>query len=79
MSQSAVLAFEPLLASEQAASLLGIHPNTLLLWARQGRVPCIRIGNRRVMFRASALNLWLEGPSYTDRAILTASTERKAA
>ena len=79
MQPATVLSFEPLLPAEQTADLLGIHKNTLLLWTRQGRVPCIRIGNRRVMFRASALNRWLEGPSYTDNAILTASTERKAA
>lgn len=51
--------FEPLLSAAQAAPLLGIHPNTLLLWARDGKVPSLHLG-RRVAFRASALNLWLE-------------------
>jgi excisionase family DNA binding protein len=81
LSQSAlpsILAFEPLLPPEQAAALLGIHPNTLLLWARQGRVPCIRVGTRRVTFRASILNRWLE-ESYTDKAVRAAQPERMAA
>jgi excisionase family DNA binding protein len=53
-------AFESLLSASEAASLLGIHPNTLLLWARGGRVPSLRLG-RRVKFRASSLNEWLSG------------------
>jgi excisionase family DNA binding protein len=52
-------AFEALLSAAQAAPLLGLHPNTLLLWARNGRIPSLRLG-RRVAFRASALNIWLE-------------------
>lgn len=40
--------------------MLGLHPNTLLLWAREGRVPSIHLG-RRVKFRASSLNEWLSG------------------
>ena len=51
--------FEALLSAIQAAALLNLHPNTLLLWARNGKIPCIRLG-RRVVFRASVLNKWLE-------------------
>ena len=51
-------AFEALLSASQAAPLLNIHPGTLLLWAREGRIPCLHVG-RRVAFRASALNDWL--------------------
>jgi excisionase family DNA binding protein len=75
---SPILTFEPLLSAEEAASLLTIHTNTLRLWAREGRVPCIRIG-RRVAFRASQLNKWLEESYYTDNAVRAATTERMAA
>lgn len=51
--------FEPLLSAAQAAPLLGLHPNTILLWARDGKLPSLRLG-RRVAFRASSLNLWLD-------------------
>jgi excisionase family DNA binding protein len=57
-------AFEALLTAVQAAQLLNLHPNTLLLWARNGRIPCLRLG-RRVAFRASALNHWLSGSTLT--------------
>jgi excisionase family DNA binding protein len=62
--------FEPLLSAAQAAPLLGIHPNTLLLWARDGRVPSLHLG-RRVAFRASQLNAWLD-EQYTDSAVRAA-------
>jgi len=50
--------------------LLGIHVNTLLKWAREGRVPCLRLG-RRVEFRASSLNRWLD-EQYTVTAVRAA-------
>ena len=50
--------FEPLLKTEQAASLLGIHPKTLQKLAREGKVPATRIGDLW-RFRATELDLWL--------------------
>jgi excisionase family DNA binding protein len=54
-----VVRFEPLLNSNEAADLLGIHPKTLQRMARQGEVVGIRIG-RLWRFRASELNEWLQ-------------------
>jgi Helix-turn-helix domain len=71
-------AFERLLTANEAIKLIPIHRNTLLLWARQGKVPSISI-SRRVFFRASDLNRWLETPCYAGDAVLIASTERKTA
>jgi excisionase family DNA binding protein len=70
--------FEKLLSANEAAELLRIHVNTLRLWAREGKLPSRRIG-RRLTFRASTLNQWLEASCYAGNAVLTASTERKAA
>jgi excisionase family DNA binding protein len=70
-------AFERLLTADEAIKLIPIHRNTLLLWARQGKVRSIPVG-RRVFFRASDLNRWLEPSCYAGHAVLTASTERKA-
>jgi excisionase family DNA binding protein len=50
--------FEPLMNSEQAASLLGVHPKTLQKLAREGKVPAKRIGDLW-RFRAKELDLWL--------------------
>src|SRR5262249_394846 len=51
-------AFEPLLDSTEAASLLRIHPKTLQRMARNGEISGIQIG-RLWRFRASVLNSWL--------------------
>jgi excisionase family DNA binding protein len=50
--------FEPLMDSQQAAALLGIHPKTLQKLARAGAVPGHRIGDLW-RFRASELDTWL--------------------
>lgn len=52
------LKFEPLLDSQQAAALLGIHPKTLQKLARAGTVPSHRIGDLW-RFRASELDIRL--------------------
>ena len=49
--------FEPLLTAVEAGHLLGLHPVTLLRWAREGRIPHRRLG-RKVTFRTSELNSW---------------------
>lgn len=51
---------------ERAARLLGCHPVTLLRWARQGRVPCIRLGSK-VRFRVAALRAWMEAQERNGR------------
>lgn len=71
------LIFEPLISAIQAAEMLNIHPNTLRLWAKNGRVPAIHLG-RKVAFRASQLNAWLEG-QYTLGAVRVASTQLQEA
>ncbi len=51
--------FEPLLNSQEAATLLQIHPKTLQKLARDGEVPSHRIGDLW-RFRASELDRWLK-------------------
>jgi len=50
--------FEPLLDTERAAALPGVHPKTLQKLARSGKVPGHRIGDLW-RFRASELDRWL--------------------
>lgn len=50
--------FERLLDSEEAASLLKIHPKTLQRMARSGEIAGVQIG-KLWRFRASILNDWL--------------------
>jgi excisionase family DNA binding protein len=51
--------FEQLLDSDEAASLLKIHPKTLQKMARNGQIAAVQIG-KLWRFRASVLNGWLE-------------------
>jgi excisionase family DNA binding protein len=53
---------EPLLSVQQAARLLGLSPRTIYNFAGQQRIPVQRVG-RRVMFRPSALEAWLNEQS----------------
>src|SRR5690242_21560135 len=50
--------FEPLLDSDEAATLLKIHPKTLQRMARRGEIPAIQIG-KLWRFRASELDAWM--------------------
>lgn len=54
-ASTSLIPCEPFLSAEQAGQLIGIHPVTLLRWAREGRVSHQRLG-RKVKFRPSALN-----------------------
>ena len=70
--QPNAIPFEPLLSAFEAGNLLGIHPVTLLRWAREGRVPHRRLG-RKVKFRASELDSW-STTLYTEGAVCVAPT-----
>jgi excisionase family DNA binding protein len=59
-------AFEPLLDSEEAAQLVGIHPKTLQKLARADVVPAHRIG-KLWKFRASELDEWLRSGVCSNR------------
>lgn len=63
--------FERLLTPAEAAKLLRLHPVTLLRWAREGKVPHRRFGQRKVLFPQSQLTAWVES-GYTDAAVRAA-------
>jgi len=50
--------FEPLLDSEQAGALLHVHEKTVIRWAREGKLPSMRLG-KLWRFRASQLDAHL--------------------
>ena len=53
---------EPLLTAREVSKLLGgIPPKTVLQYAREGRLPCLRIG-RHVRFVRSELDQKLRTP-----------------
>ncbi len=50
---------EPLLDAKSVASILGVHPHTVLKLARVGTLPAIRYA-RHWRFRKSDIVAWLE-------------------
>lgn len=54
---------EPAITAAEACKLLGLkRPGTVLKWAREGKIPSIRLGTGKgayVRFRASALDAWM--------------------
>jgi hypothetical protein len=46
---------DELLDARQAAALLTVKPSTLLAWARDGRVPVIRLGPRHLRWTGPML------------------------
>lgn len=66
------VSFAPLLTAEKAGRLLGLHPETVRRWAREGKMSHRRLG-RRVMFRISDLDDFVE--RYTIDAVRVAPTD----
>jgi excisionase family DNA binding protein len=69
-TNSLMLRSHELMTAIEAANQLRIHPVTLQRWAREGRVPYLKLG-RKVLFSASQLNRWIES-NYTGSAVRAA-------
>jgi excisionase family DNA binding protein len=68
------------LSAEELSELLPLHPETIRKWARQGKIPCVRLSARRVLFLPSKIRTWLEARNgYTCDVGRTASTEQEKA
>lgn len=64
---------------DEAAELLGVNRYTLYRWARQGKVPCIRLGSS-VRFRVAALARWMdEQESQSDSGVRRADDDQRFA
>jgi len=50
--------FEPLVDADEVAGLLGLHPKTVQLMARQGKIPAIRV-SKFWRFRKSEIDRWV--------------------
>ena len=60
---------ERLLTTAEMADILRVEPNTLLLWARRGRVPSIRMGARTVRFDRLRVVSALDGDATDPKAV----------
>ena len=52
-----------LLSPDQVAEQLGVSRTTVLLWADERGLPCIRFSKRTIRFDPAAVELWLESIS----------------
>lgn len=50
---------EPLLTSKELQSLLKVTRYTIFKWAREKKMPCIRLG-KEVRFSPSAIEAWVK-------------------
>jgi predicted DNA-binding transcriptional regulator AlpA len=57
------------LTDQQLCDLLHVNPRTSMRWRRDGGgPPFIRVGERRVLYRASDVNSWLAARTFAHRA-----------
>ena len=66
MSAIRTHAHDPLLSVEQAAEFLGVSAYTVRQWARERRIPAIRLG-RYWRFRQSSLDAWIQAQERAGR------------
>jgi excisionase family DNA binding protein len=56
-----------LLSVKDAAAYMGVNPKTVYVWVAQGRLRCLRAGNR-IRFRLCDLERWLGVPERRQNA-----------
>ena len=58
---------DSLLTLEEAGAYLHVSPETLRRWTAQRRIDFVRVGQRLIRFRRSALDAWIE--AHTAKAV----------
>ena len=53
-----------LLSADKAASKLKITKRTILRWAREGKIECVRISAKVVLFAAEAIDRFVAGKTF---------------
>lgn len=49
----------PMLTAREVADSLGLSPETVLRWARTGKLPSVRLSNRAIRFPQAAIDRWV--------------------
>jgi excisionase family DNA binding protein len=47
-----------LLDAKRAGKILGVEARTVTAWAREGRLPCLRLGPRTIRWTRPMLETW---------------------
>ena len=53
-----------LLSADEAASKLNITKRTILRWAREGKIECVRISAKVVLFAVEAIDRFVESRTF---------------
>ena len=56
-------AIEKPLTAEQLSKILPLHTVTILKWAREGKIPHKRLSPRKIVFKPSEIQAWLDSKS----------------
>jgi len=56
----------PAVNANDAAEILGVHPETLRRWVREGRIPAVKVGARLRISRATINDLLTHGTPTPD-------------
>jgi excisionase family DNA binding protein len=62
---------EPLLSAREVSAVLGVHPETVLRWARRGQLPAIRLPGGAIRFREDEIDGWLGKRATPTRSLPT--------
>jgi excisionase family DNA binding protein len=65
---------EALLDAREVAALWGIHPETVARMAREGRLPCVRIGSRLVRFRLADIQDFAAPTAAKEKEVMNTTT-----
>ena len=68
-----------LLSAREVADMLGMSPETVLRWVRQGKLPAIRLPGGAIRFREDDLDGWLAERATPGRGVVTHPGERRPA
>jgi excisionase family DNA binding protein len=58
IGDSVDLTAEDLLDAKAAGKILGVEPRTVTAWAREGRMPCLRLGPKTIRWTRAMLEEW---------------------
>jgi excisionase family DNA binding protein len=61
---------ERLLTAREVADRLGLSVETVLRWAKRGRLPAIYLSSRAIRFPEDALDTWLDERATPRRGVL---------
>jgi len=59
-----------LMTARELADMLGLSPETVLRWVRQGRLPAIRLPGGAIRFREGEVDQWLAERATPGRGVV---------